>query len=89
MSVEYNYIHNTLYTDLFHELNVGRFEFGKTDELSFNHPESTHDGRFRAVTSPLTHKGNVQWHISNSVNIPFKITTFNRRNAFDSNCSKT
>jgi hypothetical protein len=35
--------------DLFHELNVERFELGKTGKILFNHPEGTHDDRFWAV----------------------------------------
>ena len=36
--------------DLFHELNVERFELGKTGKILFNHPQGTHDDRFWAVT---------------------------------------
>jgi len=35
--------------DLFHELNVERYELGKTGKILFNHPEGTHDDRFWAV----------------------------------------
>ena len=35
--------------DLYHELNVERFELGKTGKIFFNHPEGTHDDRFWAV----------------------------------------
>ncbi|MDH5363513.1 MAG: terminase family protein [Aigarchaeota archaeon] len=35
--------------DLYHELNVERFELGKTGKILFNHPEGTHDDRFWAV----------------------------------------
>ncbi len=35
--------------DLFHELNVERFELGKTGKILFNHPQGTHDDRFWAV----------------------------------------
>jgi len=35
--------------DLFHELNVERFELGKTGKILFNHPEGTHDDRFWAL----------------------------------------
>ena len=36
-------------SDLFHELNVERFELGKTGKISFNHPQETHDDRFWTV----------------------------------------
>ena len=35
--------------DLFHELNVERYELGKTGKILFNHPEGTHDDRFWAL----------------------------------------
>jgi len=35
--------------DLYHELNVERYELGKTGKILFNHPEGTHDDRFWAV----------------------------------------
>ncbi len=35
--------------DLYHELNIERFELGKTGKLSFSHPEGTHDDRFWAL----------------------------------------
>ena len=35
--------------DLFYELNVERFELGKTGKLLFNHPEGTHDDCFWAL----------------------------------------
>jgi len=35
--------------DLFHELNIERYELGKTGKLIFNHPEGTPDDRFWAV----------------------------------------
>jgi hypothetical protein len=35
--------------DLFHELNVERYELGKTGKLSFSNPEGTHDDRFWAL----------------------------------------
>ena len=34
---------------LFHELNVERFELGKTGKILFNHPQGTHDDRFWAL----------------------------------------
>ena len=42
-------LHIPFEADLFHELNVERFELGKTGKLLFNHPEGTHDDRFWAV----------------------------------------
>ena len=36
--------------DLFHELNVERYELAKTGKIIFNHPDGTHDDRFWAVT---------------------------------------
>jgi len=36
--------------DLYAELNVERFELGKTGKLLFSHPEGTHDDRFWALT---------------------------------------
>ena len=35
--------------DLFHELNVERYELSKSGKLLFNHPQSTHDDRFWAL----------------------------------------
>jgi hypothetical protein len=35
--------------ELLHELNVERFELGKTGKILFNHPEGTHDDRFWAL----------------------------------------
>jgi hypothetical protein len=35
--------------DLFHELNVERYELGKTGKILYNHPQGTHDDRFWAV----------------------------------------
>ena len=35
--------------DLFHELNVERYELSKTGKLLFNHPQGTHDDRFWAL----------------------------------------
>ena len=35
--------------DLYAELNVERFELGKTGKLLFSHPEGTHDDRFWAL----------------------------------------
>jgi len=35
--------------ELFHELNVERYELSKTGKLHFNHPEGTHDDRFWAL----------------------------------------
>jgi phage FluMu gp28-like protein len=35
--------------DLHRELNVERYELGKTGKLLFNHPEGTHDDRFWAL----------------------------------------
>jgi len=35
--------------ELYHELNVERFELGKTGKILFNHPQGTHDDRFWAV----------------------------------------
>jgi hypothetical protein len=36
--------------DLYAELNVERFELGKSGKLLFSHPEGTHDDRFWALT---------------------------------------
>ena len=35
--------------DLFAELNIERFELGKSGKILFNHPEGTHDDRFWAT----------------------------------------
>ena len=35
--------------DLFHELNVERYELGKTGKILYNHPQGTHDDRFWAT----------------------------------------
>jgi hypothetical protein len=35
--------------ELFHELNVERYELAKMGKISFNPPEGTHDDRFWAV----------------------------------------
>ncbi|MDH5363447.1 MAG: hypothetical protein OEY99_05710 [Aigarchaeota archaeon] len=35
--------------DLYHELNVERYELGKTGKILFNHSEGTHDDRFWAL----------------------------------------
>ena len=35
--------------DLYAELNVERYELGKTGKLPFSHPEGTHDDRFWAL----------------------------------------
>ena len=35
--------------DLFHELNVERYELGKTGKILYNHPQGTHDDRFWAL----------------------------------------
>ena len=35
--------------DLYAELNVERYELGKTGKLHYNHPEGTHDDRFWAL----------------------------------------
>ena len=35
--------------DLYHELNVERYELGKTGKILFNHPQGTHDDRFWAL----------------------------------------
>ena len=40
--------------ELLHELNVERFELGKTGKILFNHPEGTHDDRFWAVALAVT-----------------------------------
>ena len=40
--------------ELFHELNVERFELGKTGKILFNHPEGTHDDRFWVVALAVT-----------------------------------
>jgi len=40
--------------ELFHELNVERFELGKTGKILFNHPEGTHDDRFWALALAVT-----------------------------------
>ena len=37
--------------ELFAELNVERFELGKSGKILFNHPQGTHDDRFRAPRS--------------------------------------
>jgi len=42
-------IHIPYDADLFHELNVERYELSKTGKLLFNHPEGTHDDRFWAL----------------------------------------
>jgi len=42
-------LHIPFDADLYHELNVERYELGKTGKLLFNHPEGTHDDRFWAV----------------------------------------
>jgi len=36
--------------ELFHELNVERYELAKTGRLLFNHPTETHDDRFWAAS---------------------------------------
>ena len=41
--------------DLYHELNVERYELGKTGKILFNHPQGTHDDRFWSVTLARTH----------------------------------
>ena len=38
--------------DLFHELNLERYELSKSGKLLFNHPQGTNDDRFWAVPSP-------------------------------------
>ena len=35
--------------DLFHELNLERYELSKSGKLLFNHPHGTHDDRFWAL----------------------------------------
>jgi hypothetical protein len=40
--------------ELLHELNVERFELGKTGKILFNHPEGTHDDRFWALALAVT-----------------------------------
>ena len=35
--------------NLFHELNVERYELAKTGKIPFNHLEGTHDDRFWAT----------------------------------------
>jgi len=35
--------------NLFHELNVERYELGKTGKILYNHPQGTHDDRLWAV----------------------------------------
>jgi len=40
---------HTLTPDLHAELNVERFELGKTGKLLFSHPEGTKDDRFWAL----------------------------------------
>ncbi len=42
-------LHIPFDADLFHELNVERYELGKTGKLLFNHPQGTHDDRFWAL----------------------------------------
>ena len=42
-------LHIPFDADLFHELNVERYELGKTGKILFNHPDGTHDDRFWAV----------------------------------------
>jgi len=42
-------LHIPFDADLFHELNVERYELGKTGKILFNHPEGTHDDRFWAL----------------------------------------
>jgi hypothetical protein len=39
-------LHIPFDADLFHELNVERYELGKSGKLLFNHPQGTHDDRF-------------------------------------------
>ncbi len=38
-------LHIPLNPELFHELNIERYELGKTGNFIFNHPEGTHDNR--------------------------------------------
>jgi len=42
-------LHIPFDADLFHELNVERYELGKMGKLLFNHPQGTHDDRFWAL----------------------------------------
>jgi len=42
-------LHIPFDADLYHELNVERYELGKTGKILFNHPEGTHDDRFWAL----------------------------------------
>jgi len=42
-------LHIPFDADLYHELNVERYELAKTGKILFNHPEGTHDDRFWAV----------------------------------------
>jgi len=35
--------------EIFHELNVERYELANTGKILFNHPEETHDDRFWAT----------------------------------------
>jgi len=42
-------LHIPFDVDLFHELNVERYELAKTGKILFNHPDGTHDDRFWAV----------------------------------------
>jgi len=35
--------------DLFHGLNLERYELGKTGKILYNHPQGTHDDRFWAL----------------------------------------
>jgi len=42
--------HKPFDADLFHEINVERYELSKTGKILFNHPQGTHDDRFWALT---------------------------------------
>jgi hypothetical protein len=42
-------LHIPFDSDLFHELNVERYELSKSGKLLFNHPQGTYDDRFRAL----------------------------------------
>jgi phage FluMu gp28-like protein len=44
------FLHIPYDAELFHELNVERYELVKTGRLLFNHPTETHDDRFWALT---------------------------------------
>ena len=42
-------LHIPFDADLFHELNVERYELSKSGKLLFNHPQGTHDDLFWAL----------------------------------------